>query len=474
MLGHSINIIIALCIFLLSHYILDHPTVLSIIITLIGTIVGAVISSVVGTKRLTVPVHTLSQELHRLHEKINASANALTKLSTESHAFSEALPIGIITLNAKDELTHINAKALQQLSFPNTPEGEEAEEVLKTEDIFSRIIEIESHQSNTTSITDWLHEAKTKKIQDSHVWPLIASEDTEGKPIAYDMLVRYNKEDTFGYEVVILLIDRSQEYTRQEKQMEFISLAAHELRGPIAVLRGLVDIFREELEPDMSTDHKELLHRMRVSTRQLAGYVDNILNVSHIEKDDFTVRLSEAAWQDVLQQALSELSIRANAHYRIIETHIPKDIPHVAVDVTAILHVINNLVDNAIKYSRVDGVIKIKVEQKEDVVETTVQDFGVGIPANVIDNLFTKFYRSHISRGAVNGTGLGLYLCKAIITAHGGNIWVRSSEGKGTTFGFTLPTYVSVAENLKNNNNEGSGIIRGSHGWIKNHALYRR
>jgi signal transduction histidine kinase len=87
--------------------------------------------------------------------------------------------------------------------------------------------------------------------------------------------------------------------------------------------------------------------------------------------------------------------------------------------------------------------------------------------------LFDKFYRSHRSRDNVGGTGLGLYLSKAIVEAHGGMIWVKSAEGKGSTFGFTLPTYESVAANIENPDNKQE-IVRNAHGWIKNHSLIRK
>lgn len=471
LLGHTVNIIVALVVFLVSHYLLEHPTVVSVIITLIGTIIGAIISSAIGTKKLTAPVHTLSQELHLLHEKVNTSTTALSRLSNESRAFSDALPVGIITLNAKDQLTHINSKAIHQIGLGVETNDEEK---IKTRDVFDRLSAIEALQKDTDSLEEWIHQAKTQKIQDSKLWPFVVTQDPLDNTIAYDMLVSYNKGDVFGYELIIILVDRTDEYIKQGRQMEFISLAAHELRGPITVLRGLVDVFREELDDQISEDHKELLRRMRVSSRQLAGYVDNILNVSHIEKEEFSVRPTQVNWSDILTQALSELTLRAQSHQRNIEVHIPKNLPPVAADASAMSHVINNLVDNAIKYSKPGGTVRINVEKKEDTIETTIQDFGIGIPANVIDHLFTKFYRSHKSKGAINGTGLGLYLCKAMVSAHGGNIWVRSSEGKGATFGFTIPIYSSVADKLKNNNNKSSGIVRSSHGWIKNHNLYRR
>jgi signal transduction histidine kinase len=105
-------------------------------------------------------------------------------------------------------------------------------------------------------------------------------------------------------------------------------------------------------------------------------------------------------------------------------------------------------------------------------VETTVQDFGVGIPSNVLPNLFTKFYRDHHNRAQIGGTGLGLYLCKAIVHAHDGTIWVKSNPGEGSTFGFTLVPFKDLTDEMRSSVNQD--ITRGAHGWIKNHSLYRR
>lgn len=129
------------------------------------------------------------------------------------------------------------------------------------------------------------------------------------------------------------------------------------------------------------------------------------------------------------------------------------------------------MIENAIKYTHTDEEIIIDSHLKDGVVETTVSDKGVGIPSNVVGHVFDKFYRSHSSKNSVGGTGLGLFLSKAIVEAHGGQIWVKSKEKEGSTFGFTVQPYVNLAEELKNSQN--GEIVRGAHGWIKNHSLYR-
>jgi signal transduction histidine kinase len=109
-------------------------------------------------------------------------------------------------------------------------------------------------------------------------------------------------------------------------------------------------------------------------------------------------------------------------------------------------------------------------------VETTVHDDGVGIPETVMPTLFEKFQRNHRNQAKIGGTGLGLYLCAALVKAHGGNIWVKSKEGEGATIGFSLQPYSQLAASRQNgDNSDGQGdIIRNAHGWIKNHSLYRR
>lgn len=462
--GHLSNIVFGFGIFSIVHWGLGFPTEYGVIATAVGTGLMSILVSWLGTRKLSVPLEAISKELDELHEKVNTSKNALETASQNSAALLDSLPIGFLVFNNKIELTKANNNAVSLLGY--APEDE-----LTTEKILESLKQLRSNGSEVNFI-DWLHEAKSSKIQLVKRWPMVAI--GAGDTIAVcDVIAHYNKHDSHGYELVLMFIDRTEEYNRQEKQMEFISLAAHELRGPITIMRGLIDILEDEVGATLSKQHQELITRITVSARQLAGYVDNILGVSRIDRETFEVHPQEASWSDIVASGTQDIVVRARAHHRKLEFRIAKDLPAVAVDSSAIQHVLNNLIDNAIKYSRENGTIIITAQFKDGMVETTVQDFGIGIPGSVVDNLFTKFYRSHRSKQIVSGTGLGLYLCKAIVEAHGGNVWVRSSEGVGTTFGFTLPTYASVADRIKAGNNE-EGIVRGTHGWIKNHALYRR
>lgn len=469
--GHIVNIFVGVIVFTGLHYGLNQSVTFCIIATIFSTTAGAILSSLIATKRLSAPVHALSSELVKLHEKVNESASALVQMSSETQAMLNELPAGVITFDGNNNLTRINDAAKRQLFLIEPAEADEQPE-LTSKVVLERIKSLKV-DGKSIDFTDWLHESKTNKIQDVRFWPMATLREPN-QIGAYDFLARYNKSDTTGCEVILILIDRERDYAKQEKQMEFISLAAHELRGPITVMRGIIDVFKNEVSPKLDEDHQNLLLRMGVSSRQLAGYVDNILNVSRIEKETFEIRQKEVSWSSIIKLVTEDLTLRAQTHNRKLSFKVPEDLPSVAVDDVAISHVVTNLVDNAIKYSKDGGEIIVSTVLKGDELETTVQDFGIGIPANVVDNLFTKFFRSTQGKQVATGTGLGLYLCKNIVEAHGGTIWVRSSEGHGTTFGFTVPTFASVAKSLKNGNNQDNGIVRGNHGWIKNHALYRR
>ena len=160
--------------------------------------------------------------------------------------------------------------------------------------------------------------------------------------------------------------------------------------------------------------------------------------------------------------------LRATSQNRLIEFNIPEKIPTIGTDISGFSEVLTNLIDNAIKYSNDGGLVKITTERVGNFVNIKVQDWGIGIPLNVMPNLFQKFYRSHRSRETVAGTGIGLYLSKAIATKMGGEISVESTEGEGSIFTFSIPIYKAVANQLQNK--DMNIIGQSSGGWIRNHG----
>lgn len=365
------------------------------------------------------------------------------------------MPCGIIALNAKGQVLFANGQA----PVHENSSGQ-------------RMIELLFEQSD--HLETWLLECQANKVRDTKLWHRIANSvpGQEGRRI-FDVIGYYAKNGSAGVETILVTVDRTAEYAPDDENMDFIALAAHELRGPITVIRGYLDLLDEELAVQLQPDQQELIDRLQVSAERLSGYINNILNVSRYDRNHLKLHLHEERLIDVIKSLIPDLALRAKTQHRSLSFYITDDLPTVAADRSSLSEVFSNLIDNAIKYSREGGEVVVQATVKGGFVEITVQDFGIGMPQSVVGNLFIKFYRSHRSRQQVSGTGLGLYICKAIVESHGGSIWVRSVEGQGSTFGFTMPIYASVADKLAKGDNSNEEIIERSDGWIKNHAMYR-
>ncbi|MGH7196315.1 MAG: ATP-binding protein [Candidatus Saccharimonadales bacterium] len=368
----------------------------------------------------------------------------------------DSIPAGVIAIGQDGKVVYANSTAPASA----TPDGTYALDL-----IFEQ----------NDDVAKWLADCQANKVRDSHVWIRVADKvpGEEGRRI-FDVAGYYQKNDNAGVEAVLVAFDRTAQYADDQEDMDFIALAAHELRGPITVIRGYLEVLKQELGSQLTDDQQALIDRLQVSAERLSGYVNNILNVSRYDRHTLKVHLHEEKILDVIETLVPDLALRAKTQNRRLSFHIPPEIPTIAADRSSLSEVLTNLIDNAIKYSHEGGEVVISATPKEKFVEVTVQDSGIGMPASVVSNLFNRFYRSHRSKQTVSGTGLGLYICKTIVESHGGTIWVRSKEGEGSTFGFTVPTYASVADKLKSGNNEEKDITQRTEGWIKNHAMISR
>lgn len=321
----------------------------------------------------------------------------------------------------------------------------------------------------------WLAYSKQNTVTSKASWEHVKLTIHNDTPVNHllDISAFYNKSNPNNYETILVFFDHDTSYGKDSQAVNFVALAVHELRTPLTMLRGYIEVFEEELSGKLTPDLESIMRKMKASGQQLTNFVNNILNVSKIEEDQITLNLHSDDWGKVLSHALQDLSLRASVRGIKISTNIQPGLPPVAVDNISIYEVISNLIDNAIKYSDTSKEIVVNTTTTKDgMIETTVQDFGVGVPESSLPHLFEKFYRDHHNKQQVGGTGIGLYLCKTFVDAHGGNLWVRSKEGEGTTFGFTLLPYDKLAEEQKNKDN--NNITRSAHGWVKNHSLYRR
>lgn len=381
-----------------------------------------------------------------------------------SHNFiAQSLPLPLFILDAAENIKFANQAAADYIG-------------IKTANLINKNIYMVLDMSfpSESTFDSWLKSTKTAKATASNTWERVKLSVRDNHPEhLFDLAAYYNRDNPDNIESMLILFDHTKSYSQDEQAISFVALSVHELRTPLTLLRGYIEVFEEELSDKVDDELKDFMDKMKAQAEQLMAYVNNILNVARIDNDQLELRLQDAAWSEVLKSAIQALSLRAKVRGMTLHCHIEGDLPAVGIDRLSITEVINNLVDNAIKYSGTSKVINIKAHLTNDgLVETTVQDFGLGISTSILPNLFTKFYRDHHNRAQIGGNGLGLYLSKAIVTAHGGNLWVRSKENEGSTFGFTLVPFDQLSKQAQQDGNQE--LVRGAHGWIKNHSLYRR
>lgn len=329
---------------------------------------------------------------------------------------------------------------------------------------------------STFTLESWIEDCAKNKVTDTAYWRRVrvTYKDNPEEYRQCDMAGYYNRDNPTGIEFIVTLFDRTEEYSQDDESLSFIALAVHELRTPLTLMRGLIEVFEDELHDQLNPEMTVFMSRLRASADQLTSFVNTILNVARIEENQLSVKLAEENVDEILKHAGNDMGERAKASDKEIEYDIAEGLPTVAADRVTVYEVICNLLDNAIKYSGKSKAILVKaILTKDNLVEISIQDKGVGIPTSVLPTLFEKFHRNHRNRDSVSGTGLGLYLSKVIINAHGGDIWVQSKENEGTTVAFTLKPYSQLADELKTGNNS-EDMVRTAHGWIKNHSIYRR
>lgn len=385
-----------------------------------------------------------------------ASTTAKQKTSPDESAvnplYLDHTPNGIIFLDKDRRVVYANQAA---------PVTETTDATKKLQLLFE----------GESTLDNWL-DSVDDSIHATHTWNRIPTMlvGQEGRRV-FDISASYEKGSPV--ETVLVCFERTDVYEPQDDDLDFISFAAHELRGPITVIRGYLSTLEDEFGDRINEDIRDLIHRIDVSASRLSGYVNNILNASKYDRRHLKVNLQEYALADIYDLIRDDMELRARSQGRLLSVEIPRDLPTVAADRASVSEVMSNFIDNAIKYSREGGVVNVTVHHDERFVTVDVQDFGVGIPSNLLGNLFQKFYRSHRSRETVNGTGIGLYISKAMIESHGGNVGVKSREGKGSTFSFSLPIFATVADKLNKEDNSNESLIVTRDGWIRNHSMFK-
>lgn len=257
-----------------------------------------------------------------------------------------------------------------------------------------------------------------------------------------DILVNRMTDDPSGITAIFTIIDRTGERDLEMMKVDFVSMAAHELRTPITAIRGYLELIKLGDESALAPPVRGYVQNIRASAVQLVGLINNLLNVSRIERGALSLNFDKVDWSAAVARAVQDQKFAAESKHIELVCELPEKPVFILADPVAIVEIINNLLTNAIHYTQDGGHIQVRVKQTADGVVTEVQDDGVGISANNLPHLFTKFYRAHggLASGS-GGSGLGLFISKSIADMSGGSLTCSSVENAGSTFTLKLPDF---------------------------------
>ena len=224
----------------------------------------------------------------------------------------------------------------------------------------------------------------------------------------------------------------------QKMKSDFVSFVSHQLRTPLAGIKWMLELTAES--PDLSTAAGEYVADARASADRLIHLVNDLLDVSRLEEGRLTVALQTVQLDEVTRSLIAELDGLVQQKSIAFAYRTQSDVPPVVVDPQLMRQALGNLISNAIKYTPAGGHITLVLERDNGSVRWGIQDSGIGIPAASQARLFEKFFRADNALVIeTEGTGLGLYLVRLIVTQFGGRISCESEEGHGATFVVTLP-----------------------------------
>jgi two-component system NtrC family sensor kinase len=227
---------------------------------------------------------------------------------------------------------------------------------------------------------------------------------------------------------------------KKTKITEIVSIVSHQLKTPLSVIKGYLEALISGDCGEINSFQKEYLSDALENVKRTSCFIDSLLDVSKIEEKQFEIKLKPAALEKITEEVLENLSVWIKASNCDIFLKKPKKLPRVLTDPDKIRQVVQNLIANAVTYKTGRGKVEITLEKAGKKVLFICKDNGVSIPKKDFKKVFSKFYRSEEAMELdPSGSGLGLYINKAIVESSKGKIWFSKNRKAGMTFIFSLP-----------------------------------
>ncbi len=249
---------------------------------------------------------------------------------------------------------------------------------------------------------------------------------------------------------IVTLYDVSREKSVEKSKSDFVTLAAHGLRTPTAGIKWSLKMLLDEDVGKITPQQREILEKTYLSNDKVISLINDLLNVARIEEGKFLTHVALSNFASIIEGAMKTYEDVARMNnIRVEFKKSPNVLPSVMVDAQKMQLAVENLLDNAVRYTRSGGKVTVALREANGQIEFQISDNGLGIPQQQQQSVFRKFFRAeNVMKVETEGTGLGLFIAKSIVEAHQGKIWFESQEGKGATFFISIPLRKKYGEFL--------------------------
>ena len=375
-------------------------------------------------------VNSASQTIERLRILVSSEQTRLNSLV-------ERMSNGVLMFDLKKNIVVANPVVKKIIGIENVSLNDFFKSVENIEKSFGEAVESEKKIDIASEISDALNKDKT-----------ISFDEVQIKDRTFEVFIapiKDYKQEITGGAIILHDITHLKEVNRMKS--EFVSVASHQLRTPLTSIRLFTEMLERGDVGVLNKDQKEYIANVSQSTISMIQLVNDLLNLSRIESGKLKINLQSVQLDGLIKEIITEASVIAKekkceiSFLREVGENIS---PTVSSDANLLRQVIHNLVTNAIRYSlhyKCGIIIKIKKDDESYLISVT--DSGIGIPEEMKDRIFDKFFRAdNAVKTSTDGSGLGLYVAKMIIERLGGKIWFDSIEDKGTTFYLELPAKI--------------------------------
>lgn len=378
-------------------------------------------------------VGEISLAFNEMGTRMRESYRRLALETQRDEAILASMGEGLLTADAKGRITIINRAAADLLGFASAEEAigkslVHAYQIYEAKGKKQHLLRADQRPAMRAIKTGKLHTGV-------YIYKASNGDDMQLNISASPVIV-----DDKVTGVVTVLRDVTKEKEIDRMKTEFISLASHQLRTPLSAIKWFSEMLVSGDAGKLKAEQQDFAKNIVDSTGRMIALVNALLNISRIESGRIMINPLPTDLRELVGGITNDLKGKTEEKKQTLIISVHEGLPKINLDPRLVSQVYLNLLTNAIKYTPKGGEISVFISKKGDDVISQVTDNGYGIPKEQQDRVFQKFFRAaNAVKVETDGTGLGLYLIKAIIESSGGKIWFESAEGKGTTFWFSIP-----------------------------------